>query len=163
MKLNVSTDATSSCANSVLTKLFRSPHVLPTSPRQIVCTIRIFDFGGASVPTYFQFTGVPSSKFHAYANHSVGSRSAGSEISKPWKLRPWASVLSAELNPPIAVGGTFATVTEPIDSPSPFTTEPCRPVIRTLSTNHHQSSALSYRKRNCTLEAPPTSVLSFDT
>src|SRR3989454_9645192 len=106
--------------------------------------MRMLDRGGASVPTYRQSVGVPSSKFHEYANHSVGSSSAGSDISKPLNWRPWASILSALLKPPTAVGGTFATVTAPVAEPSPLTTGPAIPMMRTLATNHHQSLLLSY-------------------
>ena len=112
-------------------------------PRQIVCTIRIFDRGGARVPRYFHCTGVPSSKFHAYANHSVGSSSAGSVIWNPLNCSPWASFFNALLNPPMTVGGTFAIVTVPDASPRPLTIEPRTPVTRTLSNAHIQSSLLS--------------------
>src|SRR3990170_2301668 len=135
-----------------------SPHELPLE--QSVWTTRMSSFGGAREPTYCQFTAVPSSKSHAYANHSVGAMSAGSEIAKPRNSRPCASVRKALSKPPIAVGGTFAIVTSPSPVPRPSMTTPSMPLMRMLSTAHHQSSALSYRNRTTTLEEPPTAPVS---
>src|SRR6266568_1969950 len=154
MKSNMSTCATSSSPSSVALSALESGHVMSIGPRQIVFTTRIFSFGGARLPLYTQDEGEPSSKLNRYANHSVGWIKAGSDSLKPLKTSPCASFRSAELKPPVTVGGTFAIVTAPSVLPSPWRTVPVSPLTWTLSMIHHQSSLLSYRQRRITLDCP---------
>src|SRR3990172_1050092 len=147
MKFHVATDPTSSIDRSASTSWDSCPlppalHVPEIGPRQIVCTTRTLNLGGARLPRYTHWVGEPSSKSKRYANHSVGSMSAGSDSRKPLNRRLWASVRRAELNPPATVGGTFAIVTVPSTEPRPLMTSPSMPVITMLSKNPHQSSLL---------------------
>src|SRR3990170_5173160 len=97
MKFHVATDPTSSIDRSALTSWSSCPdppalHVPEIGPRQIVCTTRTLNRGGARLPRYTHWVGDASSKLKRYANHPVGSISAGSEIRKPLNRRLWASV-----------------------------------------------------------------------
>src|SRR3989442_2579751 len=160
MKSNMSTCATSSSPSKVALSASESPHVTSIGPRQIVCTTRIFSFGGARLPLYTHDCGEPSSKLNRYANRYVGCRIAGSETWNPWNSRDWASFRTALEKPPDTVGGTFAIVADPLPVPRPLITEPWTPVKRMLSIAHHQSSLLSYRNPTSTLACPPTPKLS---
>src|SRR6266571_1064724 len=98
MKLNVSTDATSSSDSRVSTRACWSPQVTSIGPKQIVFTMSTLNFGGAKLPLYTHSVGVPSSKLNRYANHSVGWINAGSVRWKPLNSTPWDSSRVTESN-----------------------------------------------------------------
>src|SRR3970040_1231866 len=79
-KLNVSTTPTSSAARRRATRPEAYVQAEPLVHNEWISST--LNLGGTRLPTYCQLTGVPSSKFHAYANHSVDSRIAGSVISQ---------------------------------------------------------------------------------